>query len=157
TVTGATYNIFNLKYAWSNTETAPGPEAEWRLWGPGDEIEQTAEGEWYLHVQGSLLDRTDAWRSDGRFRVDRTPPTLDVTMTAGPSATPYADDTWSTRPVTVNATATDPYGEIREIVVEIDNGSSGSVAAYPGGAYSVTFATYGTYEMKITEIGRAHV
>ena len=155
TVTGATYNIYNLKYAWSNTETEPGPEAEWRLWGPGDEIEQTAEGEWYLHVQGSLLDRADAWRSGGRFRVDRTPPTLGVTMTTGPSATPYVDDTWSPRPVTVNATASDPYGEIREIVVETDNGSTSSVAAYSGNTYSVTFAVYGAYELKITAIDQA--
>ncbi len=154
TVTGATYNIYDLKYAWSNTESTPGPEVEWHLWGPGDVIEQTVDGEWYLHMQGSLLDRTEAWHSE-RFRVDRTPPTLDVKMTTGPSNDPYLNDTWSERPVTINATASDPYGDIRHIVVELDDGSTSSVAAYTGSSYSVTFAVYGTYELKITAIDQA--
>ncbi len=152
TVTGATYNIFNLKYAWSNTVTEPGPEAEWRLWGLGDEIEQTVEGDWFLHVQGSLLDRAASWHSE-RFRVDRTSPTLGITMMTGLS--PYANDTWSAAPVTLSATASDPFGEIREIVVEMEHDSRSSVAAYPGNTHSILLGANGTYQLKITAIDQA--
>src|SRR5690606_22590029 len=72
-----------------------------------------------------------------------------------PSAAPYLNDTWSERPVTVSATASDPYGDIRHIVVELDDGSTSSVAAHTGSSYSVTFAVYGNYELKITAIDQA--
>ncbi len=154
TVTGATYEYYNLRYAWSNTVTPPAPEAAWSSLTIGDEIEQSAEGEWYLHVNASPLGPAGSWHSE-RFRVDRTPPTLGVTMTAGPSATPYTDDTWSEWPVTIDATATDLYGDIREIVVETESGGLSSLAAYPGDTYSVTFAANGTYRLKITAFDQA--
>ncbi|WP_214630276.1 leucine-rich repeat domain-containing protein [Paenibacillus agaridevorans] len=140
TVSGDAYGIFNLKYIWTNTDLEPAPEAEWRSFESGDEIEQlSSEGEWFLHVQGSLLDRAATWHS-GRFRVDKTSPTLNVEMTTGPSAVPYTQDTWSAEPVTLNATASDSFGEIREIVVETEYNSQSSAAAYPGNTYSATFA-----------------
>ena len=155
TVSGDAYGIFNLKYIWTNTDLEPAPEAEWRSFESGDEIEQlSSEGEWFLHVQGSLLDRAATWHS-GRFRVDNTPPTLNVEMTTGPSAVPYTQDTWSAEPVTLNATASDSFGEIREIVVETEYDSRSSVAAYPGNTYSVAFAANGTYQLKITAIDQA--
>jgi len=154
TVTGDTYGAFKLQYAWSNNEAAPAPGAGWIPFASGDEIEQLAEGEWFLHVHGSLLDREEAWHSE-RFRVDKTPPTLDVTMTTGSSATPYVHDTWSTGPVTVNATASDLFGEVREIAVEMEYDSQPSVAAYPGNAYSVPLTGNGIYQLKITAIDQA--
>ncbi|QNK55859.1 leucine-rich repeat protein [Paenibacillus sp. PAMC21692] len=159
TVSGDDYGIFNLKYIWTITDLEPAPEAEWRSFESGDEIEQSSEGESFLHVQGFLLDRAAAWRSE-RFRLDRTPPTLSVEMTTGPSAAPYLNDTWNASPVTVHATASDSLGEIREIVVETEYDSQSSAAAYPGNTYSAntysaTFAANGTYQLKITAIDQA--
>jgi len=154
TVTGDTYGAFNLQYAWSNNEVTPTSGAGWIPFESGDEIVQLSEGEWFLHVQGSLLGQADAGHSK-RFRVDKTPPTLSVTMTTGPSAATYVHDTWSTRPVTVHATASDPLGEIREIVIEMEHNSQSSVTAYPGKKYSVPFAGNGIYQLKITAIDKA--
>ncbi|GBG08398.1 putative S-layer protein [Paenibacillus agaridevorans] len=154
TVSGDAYGIFNLKYIWTNTDVEPAPEAEWRSFESGDEIVQSSEGEWFLHVQGSLLDRTATWHS-GRFRVDHTPPTLNVEMTTGSAEAPYTQDTWSAEPVTLHATASDSFGEIREIVVETEYDSRSSVATYPGNTYSATFAANGTYQLKITAIDQA--
>ncbi|WP_179215529.1 leucine-rich repeat protein [Paenibacillus sp. MY03] len=154
TVSGDVFGIFNLEYIWTNTDVEPAPEAESRSFESGDEIEQSSEGEWFLHVRGSLLDRAATWHS-GRFRVDNTPPTLNVEMTTGSSAVPYTQDTWSAEPVTLHATASDSFGEIREIVVETEYNSQSSAAAYPGSTYSATFAANGTYQLKISAIDQA--
>lgn len=151
TVTGATYEHYNLRYAWSNTTTPPDLGTAWSPLAIGDEIEQPAEGEWYLHVYASPLDPADRWHS-GRFRVDRTPPTLSVAMTTDPSGDPYMNDTWSTEPVNVNVTASDPFGDIRHIMVEIDG-----VAAYavPSDTHARTFNANGTYQLKLTAVDQA--
>ncbi|MBO9609963.1 MAG: leucine-rich repeat protein [Paenibacillaceae bacterium] len=154
TVTGDTYGAFHLQYAWSNNVATPALGAGWLPFENGDEIEQPAEGEWFLHVHGSLLDWADSWHSE-RFLIDKTPPVLGVTMTAGPSAVPYAHDAWTTGPVTVNATATDSLSGVREIVVETEYESQHSVAAYPGNTYSVSFAGNGIYQLKITATDQA--
>jgi len=154
TVTGATYEYYNLRYAWSNTAAPPVPGTAWNSLAIGDGIEQTAEGEWYLHVNASPLGSAGSWHSE-RFLVDRTPPTLSVAMTTDASGDPYANDTWSAGPVTVDVTASDSFGDIREIVVETEYNAVGSVAAYPGSTYSATFAANGIYQLKITAIDQA--
>src|SRR5699024_8630975 len=66
-----------LKYIWSEISTTPSSDSsDWQLFNNGDEITQSDEGEWYLHVYVKNENGNEKYAYSDLFQVDITAPTV---------------------------------------------------------------------------------
>ncbi|MBW5449368.1 hypothetical protein GE107_25405 [Cohnella sp. CFH 77786] len=130
----------SLQYAW--TQSAETPDTGWMALENGDPPELNGvDGDWYLHIQA--LDRAGN-RSNAateRFRLDNTAPVIHLAMKTADGD--YADDTWTNREITVEATVTDADNAV-SLAYSLDGGSSwnpyaASLSIQNDGVYALTF------------------
>lgn len=113
----------SLQYAWSQSEQTPG--SGWTSFSSDDTLSlDEVDGDWYLHIRAQDRAGNSASVASNRFRLDQTPPTIEVTMNKA-NGSAYINDTWSNQHVTVNAVAIDD-SVISSFSYSRDNGATWS-------------------------------
>jgi len=98
----------SLRYAWSTSDETP--STGWAAFASGDTLSlNETDGEWYLHVRAQDRVGNTANEATARFRLDNTPPSVEVTMTKADQSA-YPDDTWTNQHVAVSANVSDERG-----------------------------------------------
>ncbi|XID94941.1 S-layer homology domain-containing protein [Paenibacillaceae bacterium WGS1546] len=98
----------SLTYAWSRSSETP--NTGWTPFESGDTLSlDETDGDWYLHIRARDRVGNTANETTARFRLDNTPPSIEVTMTKADQSA-YIDNTWTNQHVNVSANALDDSG-----------------------------------------------
>lgn len=114
----------SLDYVWTTSDALPDANAAWQPFNSGDTLAKNdADGDWYLHVRASgnidgVLNEHSRF-----FRLDRTPPELDVTMLLEDHS-PYMNGAWSNQSVTVSVYGNDALSGMDAMQLSRDGGHS---------------------------------